>query len=409
MPGHTRPERPSTRRFPVWRAALVVYLLVILAVTLRPAEGETDGVSLCIWCGERALADGVLNLLLFLPLGVAAAAAGLRRPAAMALLLSFTIECLQLVIPGRDTSLRDLLSNATGAAVGVFLWQSRRRVLNPHERVRRKLFVIAAASAAVALHAPAFLLQPAPPEEAYYASWTPSLTRLHAYPGTVIGAAAGPLDLVPGPVDRARLIGALQEKKPLVIRMAADAAPAGLAPILRVVDLAGEEVLLVAADQHRFLMRSRTRATQLGLDSPFMEWRSLHPTSASMIHLTITPSRRGRTCADVEGDSACWTIRPAKGWRLLISPLRVPGPLEPVLGLAWVAGLLLPAGVWLRPRAHDAWALLLPASSLLPLWGSAGAAALWPELLGAAAALATGHWLAGRRRHMHGSAPTGNG
>ena len=87
---------------------LLLSVSAILVLTLIPVSGDTpQGVSICIICGDRGLADAVLNMILFAPLGVALALHQ-RRPmsvAIAALLLSLSVESLQIVIltctPGR--------------------------------------------------------------------------------------------------------------------------------------------------------------------------------------------------------------------------------------------------------------------------------------------------------------------
>jgi len=96
-------------------------------VTVVPLEA-TDGPPpiLCVLCGDGALADGVLNAALFLPLAAALSVAGWRawRNIALGALLSCGLETAQFVIPGRDPSLPDVLFNTLGTALGVALAHS---------------------------------------------------------------------------------------------------------------------------------------------------------------------------------------------------------------------------------------------------------------------------------------------
>ena len=114
---------------------------MILAVTLVPLEA-TDGPppSLCVLCGDGALADGILNAALFLPLGAALSIAGWRpwRTIALGVLLSCGVETAQLVIPGRDPSLSDVLFNTLGAALGVALVHSIPVVWRPDTTAGRR-------------------------------------------------------------------------------------------------------------------------------------------------------------------------------------------------------------------------------------------------------------------------------
>ena len=106
------------------RVALALVLAAILSVTLYPASGEpTHPLVWCIVCGEGGTADVILNIILFLPLGGVLALLGVPRNRAWiaGTLLSGMIECAQLGIPGRDSSLGDVLSNSTGTILGFIL------------------------------------------------------------------------------------------------------------------------------------------------------------------------------------------------------------------------------------------------------------------------------------------------
>ena len=131
----------------------ILWLVVILGVTLVPLEA-TDGAPpiLCVLCGDGALADGVLNAALFLPLGAALSVAGWRpwRTIALGALLSCGVETAQFVIPGRDPSLVDVVFNSLGAALGVSLAHSASAVRRPTPR-QTEILSIAGALGAVSL------------------------------------------------------------------------------------------------------------------------------------------------------------------------------------------------------------------------------------------------------------------
>jgi hypothetical protein len=80
------------------------------------------------------MVDIVLNILLFTPLGAGLALLGMRPRAALPLAtaLTVTIEVLQYrVIPGRDVSLRDVLCNTLGVALGIVVAGHWRKWLLP--------------------------------------------------------------------------------------------------------------------------------------------------------------------------------------------------------------------------------------------------------------------------------------
>src|SRR2546426_3423407 len=125
----------------------ILWLVVILGVTLVPLEA-TDGPPpiLCVLCGDGALADGVLNAALFLPLGAALSVAGWRpwRTIALGALLSCGVETAQFVIPGRDPSLSDVLFNTLGTALGIALARSASTLWRPGPHVVDALGVVGA-------------------------------------------------------------------------------------------------------------------------------------------------------------------------------------------------------------------------------------------------------------------------
>ncbi len=127
------------RRFPASNAALVASIALILLVTLTPAYGQHE-VHLRPLQDVLAAFDPTLNLLrllgvignivLFAPLGAVLRARGveLGPAAARGLALSFAIELAQLGIPGRTTSVDDVLLNTLGVVLGYLLaarWLSR--------------------------------------------------------------------------------------------------------------------------------------------------------------------------------------------------------------------------------------------------------------------------------------------
>jgi hypothetical protein len=104
-------------------------VVAILAATLLPSRTEQlRPFSFCLTCDFRWLADAVLNVGLFLPFGLAAGSRAKTswKVALVGALLSTTIELLQMVVPGRDPELRDIVCNTAGAALGAAL------VYRPH-------------------------------------------------------------------------------------------------------------------------------------------------------------------------------------------------------------------------------------------------------------------------------------
>jgi VanZ family protein len=115
--------------------ALVLALGAILVVTMRPVDAGNDlelvpfdelvgaGVHGDASAAREAVVGALGNALLFIPLGLVLALRGstLSRTATLALLVSGSIELVQLFVAGRTTSVDDVLFNVIGAVLGYAL------------------------------------------------------------------------------------------------------------------------------------------------------------------------------------------------------------------------------------------------------------------------------------------------
>ena len=107
---------------------LAVGLLAIAAATLTPLPlneyRAAETPFWCLVCGSLGLIDVILNVALFLPLGVGLQRLGwpLARLALACFLLSLAVESLQIItIAGRDASVSDLITNTSGGILGGFI------------------------------------------------------------------------------------------------------------------------------------------------------------------------------------------------------------------------------------------------------------------------------------------------
>ncbi len=92
----SRLVRPSSKRAARSVVASLWAILVAL-ITLTPSQGFTGGVmsgALCLFCGSRGLADAILNVVLFIPLGILAThRRGTGHAVAIGLLCSARSSC----------------------------------------------------------------------------------------------------------------------------------------------------------------------------------------------------------------------------------------------------------------------------------------------------------------------------
>ncbi|MGH7675779.1 MAG: VanZ family protein, partial [Gemmatimonadales bacterium] len=100
---------------------MLLWAAAVAFATLQPNRSPgVEPTFACLICGERGWADALLNVIMFLPLGalLALRATPPRYAALVAFLLSTLIEGAQLMIPGRDPSLGDILFNTVGGLCG---------------------------------------------------------------------------------------------------------------------------------------------------------------------------------------------------------------------------------------------------------------------------------------------------
>jgi hypothetical protein len=355
----------------------ILWLLVVLGVTLVPLEATDRPPIFCVLCGDGALADGILNAALFLPLGIALSVAGWRpwRAIALGALLSCAVETAQFVIPGRDPSLSDVLCNTLGVVLGVALSSSMPWLWRSTPRRRDALAIAGTLGAAFVLALTGVLLGPSLPEDVYYAGWTPHFGHLDWYGGRVIEASVGGFAISPGiiagsaDVRRRLLSGA-----PIVVRAIAGPRPSGLAPLFTIHDAHQREIVLIGVDRYDLVYRYRTRAIAAGLLSPELRVRGVFRGIAKRNPLSVTVHREGdEYCVHVNATERCGLGHTTgAGWTLLLGGQPVPFSLRPAVNLAWIAALFVPSGMWTRLRSGFvivvALALSLTALFILPGW-----------------------------------------
>lgn len=378
------------------RLLLPASLLVILALTLAPFPGRPVlGWSICLFCGVQFTSLTLLNVALFVPFGAALGARGvaIARAVGLGFALSLAVEFSQSFIPGRASTLGDLLWNTTGAALGAWLaWHGARWA--PPSRPR----AAAAAGLVVACWlATGFLLRPTLPDLPYYGGWTPEQGNREHYQGTVLDARLGDGPLGQGELpDSDRVRAALARHAALVVRLEVGPPPARLAPILGIYDDAHHEILLLAARGRRLVLARYSTGSAWGFDQPYLRLDDAFAGVApgEVIEIRVEPVSGG-TCLTLGARRTCRLgFHVGDGWAVLKSPRFVPDELRSSLGILWLAALCLPVGFWLRRRG-DAAAAAVALSAL-----AAALPVLTPlvatpplEILAPALGVAAGHAL----------------
>ncbi len=348
---------PRQRRFGLRLAA--VGLLAICLATLWPAPEEVLRAGRtpvhCIVCGDTGGVDFTLNILLFIPFGIGLAIAGfsVRRSLALSLLLSFSVELLQMKgIPGRDASLGDLLANTAGGGLGAALGAVWPLLVWPDQRLARRLALGLALCLWWVWAGTAWALGPSFPQGVqWFGGWAPEFDNYEQFQGRVLAVTAGGEPLLPGPaLDLPRLEDALTANPNLNFSALLGARPHGLAPISVIVDDLQRTVMLIGQDGDDLQYGYRMRAAILRLRNPrFTLRRGLMGSPGDTV--SGTGALRGGTVAlDTKGSGRQAGRRQALnaswGWSL-IAPWQVNlGDSAPFLTAVWIGGLLALVGYW---------------------------------------------------------------
>jgi VanZ family protein len=336
-------------------AALVLSVAVILLLTLPPGP-STEAVPspMCLRCGDTPLRDTLLNVLFFVPFGAAVAATGWRGPrAALAgFLLSAMIELLQAFVPGRVSSLRDVLANGLGALSGYLVMSHAAALVAPSRRAAAWLGTGALLGAVAGLGFTSWALRPSLPDDLYYGQWSPRFAWRPVFYGTVRSATIGGLPLPQGPErERGTLRREMIEGTRLTVAVIPGTPRPGAAPVVAVVDGHRREIATLMLRRDEAIFRSRSNASQLGLRTPAV---ALARAVAGDTNATWTitglrePGRLAVTSVGPDGHSRSRVLQlsPGLGWYLTLPTPTGAGPEVPWLSGLWLAFCFFPTSYW---------------------------------------------------------------
>lgn len=393
--------------------------MLIAALTLTPDARSGGVVPITCWtCDQHALTDVILNLALFAPLGAGLGVAGVRRLPAAVLLLAITIavEALQLgVVSGRDPSVRDVVANVAGGALGMLLGTHWRTFVQPHPRRAWKL-AAGARLVWVAVHlAAAWLLGPSLPAKPAMVITGTHVGGFRDFAGQVTGyqlqTVAAPRQPGADPRDRVLAgVAAVMRPGPRVPE---------LTPIVTVVEQRGVFPVLLGVDGDDLRLRLRTRAADLHLRSPELRFRQMirpwyREGNQPLLVRALRTSEHAK--AEVRSPSGALIeetvpVRTTQWWAMLWPTEHAFDSRPDLASALWCALLLLPLGRWTagvsEQRRPGAWSLAIVAVvsglAMGPLLFNLALPG-WPELVGCAVGLALGAatmmaaaWRRGRR------------
>jgi hypothetical protein len=359
------------------RAFIFIAAALVLIATLYPMPSAGgSGNPACLICGDGGLADAIVNVILFIPLGAAAALTGRSTLAALAMgaALSGGVELAQIaLIPGRDASLGDLLFNTLGAAAGVGLVKTSWWWLG-YDRLRSSRLSLAAAVIASGMIAgTGLLVAPRPPERTYFVMWRPVLRHLDPYDAPVRSVTIGGRALLPSRIEHPTHVRDLLQAGAL-IRVDAVVGPktSRQSAMFAIYDDLKREVVLIGPDREDLVFRFRMRAASARLEQPEIRvvggWRNLVPGS----EISVTARRSGRDyCVGFGPRPPCTSgFSAGMGWALLLRFEHWPAPLRTASNVVWLGMLGLAVGFWARRRWESLCAIALLTLSIVvvPAW-----------------------------------------
>ena len=391
----------------MWRWLLLVAAagLVVLA-TLAPL-GAIEAANMpprwCLACGGLWLTDGISNVVLFAPFGLALAMLGVRWWAVLVLSAGFSlgVEWLQSIgfPPSRSAAWADVVANGLGGLVGVWVLALRGWLFPSSWRVAVRLAwgwaagvvaVLALTSAALGprsgnLDAPwedrgaAPRYAPSPfahvPGQAWYGGLTDSVfvngyaTRHRGTGPVIVEVSREPATVALRAVLRGR------ELEPFLVPIAF----LHVAGDSSAVAFVGEEDLAAR------LVVTR-RAWDWGLAMPSLRLagvfagRSVSDPRPVVLEAWSAPDtlRLSATSAAFTGASSV-ALTPVIGWALIQTVFSIGGDFELLAHICWLAALMMPIGWWgIQATARSGRAL-----GIAMLWLWMGAAAM-PRVFGVA-------------------------
>jgi VanZ like family len=328
-------------------------LSVVLFVTLLPTGSQTHGFARCIFCNPRTLADSIVNIGLFFPVGLTLRLLGLGPAAAAGLgaLLSAGIEVAQLWVPGRDATLSDIITNTAGTVIAALGFDVLRRALTASSAARERLALGAAVGACAVWLTTDYLLRPSLPFSGYWGQWTPRLESLEPYGGQVNAVLIGGVAVPPHRVaDSAGLRARLAARDPVDVEVTTGPPPAHVSSIFSIADDHSRRVALVGAIRDDLVFRFRVRAADWRLDQPDIRMPDAFADVKAGTRTTIG-IRKGDAgyCARVGSDNRCGLGYGAgDGWALLVSSAALSSGMRSLMQTLWMAAIVAPVGYWAR-------------------------------------------------------------
>ena len=345
----------ATRRLGI--VLSIITFTTILVMTLTPAGGQSTAGFWCMRCGEFAGLDVTNNIVMFTPLGFALALAMNRRwrPLAICVATTVMIETLQIgVIPGRDASFRDILTNAIGGLLGIELALRRNALLWPGPQRAARLAVAWCSLFAGICTLTTWALRPAFVPRSLWVQWLPPRTNYQPFTGRLLAFDINGIDLP---------LGFPKASLGLDRRLMSDAWRATvtidrdrLEPKRSVIVRISEEITQPFALEQRdwdLTCLQRTRSSEMRFRSPRVALPNALQLSTGMhpdiVQLTCVHRDRSLVAGALAGSESreeAVPLSPSLGWTM-VSPFDISLHAGTRwISMLWLIALLLPVGYW---------------------------------------------------------------
>ena len=348
----------------VRRAGLIITIASLTAIalaTLLPVPGPAVGSHFCLVCGSLGGINAVLNVLLFVPLGVGLALSGLpgKRAIFAACLLSALIEAAQFsLIGGRDSTIGDVLTNTLGGAIGFAMGRYAVDWLRPTPRIARNLAIGWATIWFAIQIISSYGFAPSFPDSRYYGQIARIFWNFAVFPGAVLTASIDEFQIPNAGFPDSRSVRKLLLDGATVSTTVVPAEPTrDIAPVIRVADAEKNEIVLLAQNGQYLVFSVHTGAAVLRLHPLLFALADVFPASAPPLLPADTLRLSGRYASSAvrmtsESRSATHDRRipiyASLGWTLWL-PFEwfIEGTrMELALSCLWLACLAGPLGYW---------------------------------------------------------------
>lgn len=346
-------------------------LTAIAGFTLVPHPDQAATAALtpwyCLVCGDEGMVDVLLNIALFVPLGLALGLKRVRPPRMLlvGILLSTAIELLQAtLVAGRDPSISDVLTNTMGTLAGGVIGRAAPQLWLPTVARARQLAALTALAwlGMVALSAVALTDDPA--NGAVRTVQAPPAPLLERFKGEIISTA---VDATTGAVAltaEVRTTGLTDRLAPIL-----DLSDGGRFPLARLGQLGQKPTFARRLRATRALFRTPTVRVYGGVIPAA-------PSRALLQGGKTGPMLWSAATIDGSRHSTELVLTPGLGWMLLL-PLGYPFDVySPWTSAVWLALPLLLVGFW-AGRGRVQVIAVLAGSLLLLTAGLEGTAALF--------------------------------